>query len=115
MVEVSNCSFVVGIVLDVFEEEVVDTKLVSLNAVVCFPLIVAIFLVSWFCSVMVDDVGEEIEDMFSEGCLDLLLVIEGKVIVVVDDGTDEVVDILSEGWLDWLVATDGWIIVDVVE
>lgn len=74
--EVGNCFSVVKIVLDAFVEGVVDTKRVSLNAVVCFSMVVAIFVESCCCSVMLGDVDEEVEDILSEGGLDLLLVIE---------------------------------------
>lgn len=74
--EVGNCFSVVKIVLDAFVEGVVDTKRVSLNAVVCFSMVVAIFVESCWCSVMLGDVDEEVEDILSEGVLDLLLVIE---------------------------------------
>lgn len=74
--EVGNCFSVVKIVLDAFVEGVVDTKRVTLNAVVCFSMVVAIFVESCCCSVMLGDVDEEVEDILSEGGLDLLLVIE---------------------------------------
>lgn len=74
--EVRNCFFVVKIVLDVFVEGVVDIKWVLLNVVVCFLMVVVIFVESCCCFVMLGDVDEEVEDIFLEGGLDLLLVIE---------------------------------------
>lgn len=74
--EVGNCFFVVKIVLDVFVEGVVDIKCVLLNVVVCFLMVVVIFVESCCCFVMLGDVDEEVEDIFLEGGLDLLLVIE---------------------------------------
>lgn len=75
--EVGNCFSAVKTVLDAFIEGVVETKRVSLNAVVCFSMVVALFVENCCCSVMLGDVDEEVEDILSEGGLDLLLVIEG--------------------------------------
>lgn len=75
--EVVKWFFVVKIVLDAFVEGVVDIKRVSLNAVVSFSMVVAIFVENCCCSVMLGDVDEEVEDILSERGLDLLLVIEG--------------------------------------
>lgn len=65
-----DCNCVVAYIM--FLEEVGN----CFSAVVCFSMVVAIFVESCCCSVMLGDVDEEVEDILSEGGLDLLLVIE---------------------------------------
>lgn len=45
-------------------EEDIATKRVYNDAAVCFSVV--IFVVSCFCSVMLDDVGNEVENILSE-------------------------------------------------